>query len=370
MTITPFHYRAAEGDLEDLRRRLASTRWPPEGPGADPWEDGFALRELQSLCRRWREEFDWRAAERAIERWPQFLAEIGSYRIHFLHVRGRRRGGLPLILTHGWPGSFLEFLPVIPMLEEFDLVIPSLPGFGFSRAPAEPGCNTFVIAALWAELMRGLGYERYGAQGGDFGAAVSTILGWKYPERVAGVHLNYIPGSYRPDLSAGPPPSAEEQAFLAEVARWEETEGAYAHLQRTRPGTLSYGLNDSPAGLAAWILECFRNWADCGGLESRFAMHALANLTLYWLTGCIGAACRLYRETARAPLAFGPGERVRVPTAVAHFPREAPFPPRSWVERGYALARWTEMPSGGHFAALEEPERLTADVAAFFAQRS
>jgi pimeloyl-ACP methyl ester carboxylesterase len=228
--------------------------------------------------------------------------------------------------------------------------------------------NTFRTADLWAALMEGLGYARFAAQGGDFGASVSTGLALAHPGRLTGIHLNYVPGSYAPDLSSGPPLSIEEQAFLADRARWAEEEGGYAHQQRTMPQTLAHALNDSPAGLAAWIVEKFRGWSDCGGdWRKRFtAEELLTNVTIYWVTQTIGSSMRLYRETARRPLHFAPEERVRTPTAIARFAKEAPFPPRSWVERGYDVVRWTEFDRGGHFAAMEEPELLAGEIRAFF----
>jgi pimeloyl-ACP methyl ester carboxylesterase len=219
------------------------------------------------------------------------------------------------------------------------------------------------------KLMRGLGYEHFGAQGGDWGASVSTAMALAAPEALLGLHLNYIPGSLRPWLGEGSAElAAVERQFLEDAGRWYETEGAYAHVQRNEPQTVAYALNDSPAGLAAWIVEKFRDWGDCeGDVLARFGRdELLANITLYWVTETVHSASRLYFETRKAPLALGPGQRVRVPTAIAHFPKEDPFPPREWIERVYDIARWSEMPRGGHFAALEEPALLAEDVLAFF----
>jgi pimeloyl-ACP methyl ester carboxylesterase len=299
--------------------------------------------------------------------------------IHFIHARGKGPAPLPLVLTHGWPGSFAEMLRILPLLTDpashggnaadaFDVVVPSMPGYGYSDRPPAPGMNTWRIAELWTGLMSALGYERFGAQGGDFGAAVSTILGLRHAERTLGVHLNYIPGSYRPHVDAGRPLSEPEERFLRERDGWADQMGAYAHMQRTRPLTAAYGLNDSPVGLAAWILEMFRDWSDCDGdVYRRFTRdQLLTNLTLYWMTETIGSSFLLYYEGGRAPLRFGPEDYVKVPCAVARFPKEAPFPPREWVERGYNVRRWMEMPRGGHFAAAEEPELLAEDVRTFF----
>ena len=380
MSVTPYRYAAPQAALDDLGQRLRRSRWP-DALDHNGWQQGFALAPLRQLCDYWASTFDWRAQEQRIFSFPHFrYTASGGLGIHFIHQRGQGPAPLPLVLTHGWPGSFLEMLDLVPRLADparfsadprdaFDVVVPSLPGFGFSDRPQAPGSNLFHAADLWAELMSALGYDRFAAQGGDFGASVSTLLGLRHPQRLIGIHLNYIPGSYRPSLDPPAPPlTPEEEAFRAEATRWADAEGAYSHLQRTYPQTLAYGLNDSPAALAAWILEKFRNWGDCqGNLECHFDRDwLLANVTLYWLTQTIASSTRLYWETARAPLRFAPGERVTVPVAVARFPREAPFPPRSWVERGYNLERWTPMPRGGHFPALEDPAALAADLRAFF----
>jgi pimeloyl-ACP methyl ester carboxylesterase len=372
--VEPFQPPYSEVALSDLRERLARTRWPDQIAGAG-WEYGFDLQFLREICSYWRDRFDWKAQ---IDR----LAENRHYRyagIHFIHERGRGPRPIPLIITHGWPGSFLEMLSIIPRLTDpvayggdpadaFDVVVPSLPGYGFSDRPTKPGMNTFRIAELWVELMSELGYSRFGAQGGDLGASVTTILGLRHAERITGIHLNFIPGSYRPHLGPGVKIGDEEESFLRSVAEWRDNFGAYSHIQATQPQTAAYGLNDSPAALAAWILEKFRNWSDCGGdLYHRFTRdELLANVTLYWLTETIHSSFRLYYEVRKAPLHLAPGEFVSVPTAIAHLPKEVLFPPRKWVERGYNVQRWSEMPHGGHFAAWEEPELLAEDIRAFF----
>jgi len=379
MDAVPFTIAVPDEVLADLVERLRRTRWPDAVAGSG-WDDGASLPYLKDLARTWAETFDWRAQERKLNELPQFRAEIDGLGIHFVHVRGRGPAPLPLLVSHGWPGSFAEMTRLVPLLADpgahggdprdaFDVVVPSMPGYGFSDRPTERGVTNRRIADLWAQLMTGLGYDRFAAQGGDWGAGVSTYLALRHPERLIGIHLNYIPGSYAPDLSPGTPPlSAEEQEFLAVRDRWIETEYAYGHLQATRPQTAAFGLNDSPAGLAAWIVEKLRDWSDCeGDVESRFSRdEILSHLTLYWVTGTIGSSMRLYRESRVTPLRLEPGQRVEVPTAAARFAKEAPFPPRSWIERGYDLRRYTEFPRGGHFAAMEEPELLAEDVRKFF----
>jgi pimeloyl-ACP methyl ester carboxylesterase len=376
--ISPFSIPYSQAAVDDLRDRLARTRWPDEIPGSG-WQYGVNLEFLQEICGYWRDRFDWQAQVARLSAFHHYRFVADGLGIHFIHKRGKGPAPIPLVLTHGWPGSFLEMLRIIPMLtdpaaygadpaDSFDVVAPSMPGYGFSDRPARAGINTFVIAGLWVELMNQLGYRRFAAQGGDIGAGVSTILGLRHAASTIGIHLNYIPGSYRPHLEGAAPLQPEEEDFLSGAARWFDESGAYAHLQRTQPQTAAYGLNDSPAALAAWILEKFRNWSDCeGDLYRRFTRdELLSNVTLYWMTGTIHSSFRLYYEGRKAPLQLGPGEFVGVPCAIARFPKEAPFPPRCWVERGYNVQRWTDMPTGGHFAAAEEPERLAQDLRAFF----
>jgi len=331
------------------------------------------------LVRYWQEHFDWRAQERAINAFAHFRATVGGLGIHFIHQRGTEPAPLPLIITHGWPGSFVELLKIAPLLSDparydgdardaFDVVIPSLPGYGFSDRPRERGMHPFRIADLWAELMAELGYQRFGAQGGDWGSSVATCLGFAHADAVVGIHLNDLPGSYAPYLGPGARElSGAEQDFLQERERWLQTEGGYGQIQRIKPQTLADGLNDSPAGLAAWIVEKFRAWSDCNGdVERRFTKdELLTNIAIYWFTETIGSSARLYDEGRQRPLQFGHGERIQVPCGLARLPKEAPMPPREWVERCYNLQRWAELPRG-HFAAMGEPELLAQDLRAFF----
>jgi pimeloyl-ACP methyl ester carboxylesterase len=368
MGIERFEIPFSEAALGDLHERLARTRWPDEIPNSG-WDYGFPLGYLRELCTYWKDEFDWKSRIARFARFHHYRCTIDGIGIHFIHQRGKGPSAIPLVITHGWPGSFLEMLKILPLLSDtFDVVVPSLPGFGFSDRPAQPGMSNFRIADLWAGLMNELGYERFAAQGGDFGASVSTILGLRHAERVIGVHLNYIPGSFRPYLEPDAKLSAVEQGYLEEAARWYADWGAYSHLQRNEPLTGAYGLNDSPAALAAWIISKFRDWSDCAGdVEQRFTKdELLTNVTLYWMTQTIHSSFRLYYETKLAPVHFQSGEFVRVPCAITRFPKEAPFPPREWIERGYNIQRWTDMPRGGHFAAAEEPELLADDIQAFF----
>jgi pimeloyl-ACP methyl ester carboxylesterase len=378
MAVQTFQLPYSESAVQDLRERLARTRWPDTIPGSG-WEYGFDLAYLQSMCRYWREKFDWKAELGRLACLHHLQYTTSDQSIHFVHQRGTGPAPIPILLLHGWPGSFLEMLKLAPRLadpaayggesrDSFDVIVASLPGFGFSSRPRGRGMNTARMSDLFAELMNELGYERFACHGGDFGAAVSSWLGRRHPARIIGLHLNYIPGSYRPALQPGTVISGEEGQFLKDADQWEREFGAYDHIQFRTPQTAAYGLNDSPAALAAWILEKFRDWADCNGdLEKRFTWdQLLANVTLYWMTETIHSSCRLYFEQRSAPLCLVQGERIEVPCGLAHFPNEAPFPPRTWIERGYNVQHWTEMASGGHFAALEEPEALAADIRTFF----
>jgi pimeloyl-ACP methyl ester carboxylesterase len=379
-SVEPFEARVDQALLDDLGERLRRTRWP-DRPPEPRGETGIALGDVRELVEYWRDGFDWRAAEARLNRFCHFRAALGAGRVHFIHERGRGPRPFPLVITHGWPGSVFEMLELIPRLtdperfggraaDSFDVVAPSLPGYGFSDPPAAPGMHPGRIAALWLRLMDVLGYDRFGAQGGDWGASVATRLALDAPGRIAGIHLNYLPGSYRPQLGPGAPAlSGAETAFLAACDRWDEAEGAYAHVQRTRPDILAVGLADSPAGLAAWMAEKLWSWSDrsADGKSTLSRDDVLATVTLYWLTGTIGSSMRLYHEASRHPLRLAAGERVRVPTGMALFPAETPAnPPREWVERGYDVTRWTAMPRGGHFAAWEEPDLLAAEIREFF----
>jgi microsomal epoxide hydrolase len=380
MKIQPFRINVDNRDIEDLRRRLRDTRWPQSVDGAG-WAMGMDAAYLRSLTDYWRNEFDWRSVEVALNRVPHFQARSDAGSIHFVHLRGSGRYPIPIILTHGWPSTFAELLELGVMLanpssngatpsDGFDVVIPSLPGYAFSSAPSTLGTNVFTIADQWAALMATLGYSKFIAHGGDIGAGVSTALGLRHSDRMIALHLNYIPGSYQPDVSGSTTSTSEETEFFARRSAWVDQEGGYSHVQATKPDVLAPSLNDSPVGLAAWMVDKFRSWSDCeGDVERRFTRdEILTAVSIFWFTRSMPSAIRLYWEGNRRPLKFAPGERIHVPVGVAHFPREIPIPPRTYVERGYNVTRWTEMASGGHFAALEEPEALANDIRAFARQ--
>jgi pimeloyl-ACP methyl ester carboxylesterase len=370
MRVDPFTVSVPDEVLTDLRERIGRTRWPEAAPG-EAWSQGVEVGYLRELLAYWADGYDWRAAERGLNRYQHQVAEVDGTRIHFVHHRGSGGERIPLILTHGWPSTFAEMLGLVDRLgDRFDLVVPSLPGYVFSQRPAQVGVDRRYVAGMWHRLMRGLGYERYGACGGDFGAGVATHMALLEPERVIGIHLSTP--EMEPYTGPGTPPlTGKEQAYLALLSRWEETERGYSAVQSTRPQTLGYGLNDSPAGLAAWVLDKWRSWSDSGGdLDGTFGRDSLLTmLTLWWATDSITASMRDYYDNRWHGSPIGPEDRVRVPTAMAVFANEF-VPegqvPRSWYERLYQVRQWTVFPRGGHFAAMEEPDLLAGDIAEFF----
>jgi pimeloyl-ACP methyl ester carboxylesterase len=368
--IERFEIRVDDATLDDLRRRLASTRFPDQIDGTD-WEYGIPAPYVRELVEYWHDEYDWRAQEARLNELEHFRTAIDGESIHFVHARSPRADAFPLLVVHGWPGSVVEFLDVIPRLTDpaggadaFHVVAPSLPGYGFSGPTRTRGWDCGRIARAFVELMRRLGYARYGAQGGDWGAQVVTRMGSLDPDHCAGIHLN-MPLAIRPK-----DPGAltdDEEADLAAMAHFQREEAGYALEQGTRPQTLGVGLNDSPAGLLAWIVEKFRAWSDCGGHpENAFARDQLiTNVMIYWVTQTITSSARLYWETKHTSdevPAF-----VGVPTGVARYPKEEVLRfPRAWVERQYDVRHWAVMPRGGHFAAMEQPGLFVDDVRAFF----
>jgi len=374
--ITPFKIHIDDAVLADLKQRLARTRFPGEIAKSD-WDYGTNLGYLKELVTYWHDRYDWRAAERRLNQFDQFTTNIDGLDIHFIHQRSKNPNAMPLAITHGWPGSVVEFTKVIGPLtdpvahggnagDSFHVVAISVPGFGFSGKPTERGYGPERIAGIVAKLMARLGYTRYGLQGGDWGSSISRFAALNDASHVAGLHLNFC--------LAGPPPGAKdpnEGVTPAELERTRarqtffDTERGYFLEQSTKPQTIGYSLDDSPAGLAAWIVEKFRSWSDVdGSVETKFTKdELLTNITLYWVTQSGASSARIYYENQRAKPAQG---RVTVPTACAVFPKEISIAPRKWVEAQYNVTRWTEMPRGGHFAAMEEPQLLVDDVRAFF----
>lgn len=372
----PFEINFPDDIFEDLRGRLSETRWPNQiGSG---WEYGTDITYLKELCEYWRTEFDWRAQEKTLNQFDHFKAEIDGQKVHFIHQRSKIPNALPIVIIHGWPGSIFEFLKIIKPLsnpttyggdaeDAFHVVCISMPGFGFSDPPNKPGFDIRQVAKVVAKLMAKLGYSKYGAQGGDWGAYISSWMGAVDAEHVCGIHLNLI--SVSPPRGMETPfdgLSEKEVAHLKRRRNFLKYEAGYREIQSTKPQTLSYGLNDSPAGLAAWIVEKFRSWSDCAGdIERRFTKdELLTNITIYWATRTIDSSMRVYHETRKSKH-FYP-RRVDVPTGCAIFPKEMFNTPRKWAEEIYNIQRWTEMPRGGHFAALEEPDLLVEDIRAFF----
>jgi microsomal epoxide hydrolase len=377
MPTSPFTIRVPDETLTDLRSRLERTRWPDENPGGG-WQYGSDLRYMQALANYWREKYDWRVHEARLNRLRQFVASIDGIDLHFVHEPGVGPDPLPLLLSHGWPGSIVEFERLIPLLTDpgrfggdpadaFTVVAPSLPGYGFSFRPNQPRFNVAGVADIFSRLMVDvLGYRRFGAQGGDWGAFISSQLGAAHADRVLGIHVTLLSG---PRETTPTPQTDEERSYVAELKYWMGEEQGYGVIQGTKPQTLAYGLTDSPIGLAAWIVEKFRTWSDCGGdVERRVSKDVLlTNVMLYWVTGAINSSFWPYWARRHEPWPVNAQTPVRVPTAYASFPKEILHPPRSWVEPVYPnIRRWTTMPSGGHFAALEEPEALAADIRGFF----
>jgi len=373
----PFTIRVDDSVLADLRTRLERVRWPDEIPASD-WRYGTDLLYMKELAAYWRERYDWRVHEARLNRLRQFTAPVNGIDLHFIHEPGVGPRPLPLLLSHGWPGSILEFEALIPRLTDparfggdpadaFTVVAPSLPGYAFSFRPDQPRFGVAEIANVFATLMTDvLGYERFAAQGGDWGAFITSVLGAVYPERLVGIHVNLL--TVRRDLAPPNEPTAEEQAYAKQLQHWLREETGYQGIQGTKPQTLAYGLTDSPVGLAAWIVEKFRTWSDCGGqVERRFSKDTLlTNIMLYWITGAINSSFWPYYARNHQGWPIPDGQRITVPTAYAAFPREILHPPRAWAERVYNIRRWTQMKAGGHFAALEEPDALAADLRAFF----
>ncbi|HZN34384.1 MAG TPA: alpha/beta fold hydrolase [Pirellulaceae bacterium] len=384
--IKPFQIAVPDDVLRDLQERLARTRWPDQIEGTG-WEYGVPLSEMKPLVEFWRTGYDWRGQERKLNELNQFTTRIDGLDIHFVHVRSKEPGALPLVITHGWPGSFVEFQKIIGPLTDpvahggkaedaFHVVCPSLPGFGFSSKPAERGWSSQRMAEVIAKLMARLGYERYGAQGGDWGSGVTRWLASADGGHCIGGHSNFPSGGQpMDDPMRGVTP--QEMERMQQRRRELADQYGYSSIQGSRPLTLGYGLNDSPAGLAAWIIDKFWAWSDHGGkLENSFTKdELLTNVMIYWVTETMPSATRIYFESQHnlprpASMSAFQSTGRPAPMGFVLFPKEINVPPRAWVERamGGSLFHWTEMPKGGHFAALEQPQLLAQDVRAFFAK--
>ncbi|HME46952.1 epoxide hydrolase family protein [Mycobacterium sp.] len=371
--IRPFRIAVPDDDLADLRQRLARTRWPDRECVGD-WSQGIPLEYTRELAAYWADNYDWRVREAALNRFDQFTTEIDGLDIHFIHQRSPHPDALPVVITHGWPGSIVEFHKVIEPLtnptahgaragDAFHVVCPSLPGYGFSGKPTTTGWGVGKVAEVWETLMVRLGYDRYGAQGGDWGAAVTTQIG-RNKGHCAAIHLNMPLG--RPPAGALDNPTEEEQQALASLAHYQKWDSGYSKQQSTRPQTLGYALVDSPVGQMAWIIEKFWSWTDCDGHPENVLSRdeLLDNVMMYWLTGSGASSARMYWESFHV---FGSDNPVELPTGVASFPKEILRSPRRWCEANYRLTHWTTMPRGGHFAAFEQPELFVDDIRAFFA---
>ena len=374
----PFTLTVPDSAVADLRERLARTRFPDQAPG-EPWAYGTNVDYLRELVAYWRSGFDWRTQEARLNAFPQFKAPLHDIDVHFLHVPGKGPNPCPLLLMHGWPGSVYKFLDLIPRLTDpagfggdpadaFTVVAPSLPGYGMSFRPGQKRFGIEEIADCLADLMtETLGYRRFAAQGGDWGGITASRMGYAHADKLIGIHVNLL--AVRRDGSALATPTPEERKYLDELAHWLREETGYQWIQGTRPQTLSFGLTDSPTGLAAWIVEKFRAWSDCGGdVESAFTRdQLLANISLYWFTGAIGSSFFPYYFRMHRPWPIPDGGSIGVPTGYSDFPREILRAPRSLAARTYTdIRRWTVMPRGGHFAAMEQPEALAGEIQAFF----
>lgn len=358
----PFQAAVSAEVIDDLRSRLQRTRWPDQ-LAPPSWRQGTELGFLKRLCDHWANRFDWRAAQGRLNALPQFLATVDGVGLHLVHARSAAPNAVPLLLTNGWPSSIFEYLDIIPRLTAagFHVVAPALPGYGFSDRPTGAGTNATRIAALFAALMTQLGYGRFLAHGSDWGSLVVDRMRHHHAGRLLGAHFSNVRSTYPPP----PDPSPEERAFLERAQGWPFGDGAYVLIQASQPQTLSYGLNDSPAGLAGWIVEKFRRWTD-GDIEQVYGLDGLcANLTLYWATATIASSARLYAETSGDPEMQTPPARGSVPAGVIVFPKDILPAPRAWGERWLNIVQWTEAPHGGHFGAWEAPDLLAQDLRTF-----
>ena len=380
----PYEITIDPSILKDLQTRLANTRWPDQ-VNNENWQVGTNEAYLQQLCTYWQDEFNWAKQETYLNTFPHFKATIDEIDIHFIHQKGQGRKSIPLLLIHGWPDSFVRFLKLLPLLTQadahdfsFDVIIPSIPGYGFSAIPTEAGMNPEKIAGLFAQLMKDeLGYAQYMVHGGDWGGSITEQLALYHADDLVAIHLTDLPFHHtleQPDDASG-----DEKKFFGKIQKWQQTQGAYSMIQGTKPQSLAYGLNDSPAGLAAWIIEKFYAWSDNDGdLESAFTKdELLTNMTIYWATQTINSSCRLYYEAMQAIMAakynplikYNPfdktGKKSNVPAGFSLFPKDISVPPKELVERYFTVKHWKELDAGGHFAAMEQPELLANEVRQF-----
>ncbi|MFB0977878.1 MAG: alpha/beta fold hydrolase [Myxococcota bacterium] len=371
--IRSFKIEIPEAEIEDLRRRLASTRWP-EKELVDDWSQGIPLSYVQEVCAYWGEKYDWRSREALLNQWPQFMTEIDGIDIHFIHLRSKHEDAMPLVITHGWPGSVVEFQKVIGPLTDptahggdasdaFHVVCPSLPGYGFSGKPTKTGTSVDKIGAMWGQLMARLGYEKYAAQGGDWGAMVTSAIGIQDTEHCLGIHLN-MP-IVAPDPETMSDMTEQEKSALAGIAHYTEQGSGYSKQQSTRPQTLGYGLTDSPSGQAAWVLEKFHAWTDCNGHPENVLGRdeLLDNVMLYWLSGNAASSGRLYWESFNSVAM----DDITIPVGCSIFPKEIFRCSRRWAEKRFKnIIHWNDMKEGGHFAAFEQPEAYVDEVRTCF----
>ncbi|QLY77991.1 epoxide hydrolase family protein [Clostridium intestinale] len=378
MTIEPFNIQVSDETLDDLKYKLHHVRWPDHLKYSS-WDRGTDIDYLKSLIQYWKEEFDWKSQERKLNDFPQFKCSIDGIDIHFIYKKGKGPNPLPIILTHGWPDSFIRYQKIIPLLtdpasygrdpkDSFDVVVPSIPGFGFSSPLKRDGINNYIVSKLWAKLMtEKLGYKKFAAAGGDIGSGVTRYLALNHPELLVGIHLTDI-GIIRELLSSNndiSKLSEEELNYKKNALKWISDEGGYMSIQSTKPQTISYGLSDSPVGLAAWIVEKFRGWSDCNGdLQTRFSKdELLTNIMIYWVTNTIGSSANMYYENMNS---LPPMRPIDIPTGLALFPSDILLPPKEWAKRNLNITHLTTMASGGHFTAMEEPELLAEEIRTFF----
>ncbi|MEC0265733.1 epoxide hydrolase [Paenibacillus anseongense] len=377
MAIERFHIHVSDEILDDLTYRLHHTCWPDQIENAG-WERGTELSYLKSLISYWKEHYDWRAQETQLNRLSQFCCNIDGIDVHFVHERGKGPNSMPIILTHGWPDSYLRYQKIIPLLtdpasyggnpeDSFDVIVPSLPGFGFSSHPKHAGVNSFRVSEMWAKLMtEELGYRKFAAAGGDIGSGVTRYLAANHPELLYGIHLTDI--GIKRNLMASSDQAKlteEELQYKKSASEWIAQEGGYMSVQSTKPQSLAYGLTDSPVGLAGWIVEKYRAWSDCNGnLQQKFNEDELiTHIMLYWVTNTIGSSARMCYENSHSlpPLGY-----IDVPTGIALFPADILLPPKEWAVRNLNVIHWASLPRGGHFTAMEEPELLAQDIRNFY----